>query len=91
MEKETAKRCTRGALYWLLGKISSLKGLSSPGAGCPGVAIPGGIYKVCKCGTEGHSLVLDLDKQLDLFLKVFSNLKHSVILYIVTADAPTFP
>lgn len=33
-----------------------------------------------------------LDKQLDLMVvKVFSNLKNSVILYIVTADAPEFP
>lgn len=36
--------------------------------------------------------MLDLDKQFDLVhLKVFSNLKNSVILYIVTTDAPAFP
>lgn len=49
---------------------------------------------MCKCGTEGHGLVVDLvvlDKQLDLMvLKVFSSLKNSEILYIVAADAPAF-
>lgn len=49
---------------------------------------------MCKCGTEGCGLMLDLvvlDKQLDLMVvKVFSNLKNSVILYIMTADAPVF-
>ena len=34
--EETASSCARGGLDWILGKISSLKGLSSIGTGCPG-------------------------------------------------------
>jgi len=36
-----ASSCGRGGLDWTLGKISSWKGLSSNGTGCPGVIIPG--------------------------------------------------
>jgi len=35
-EEETASSCSRGDLDLILGKISSLKGLSSIGIGCPG-------------------------------------------------------
>lgn len=46
---------------WILGKIPSLKGLSSPGTGCSdGVSVPGGIYLVCRCGTWGQGLVVTL-------------------------------
>ncbi|KAK4825476.1 hypothetical protein QYF61_027631 [Mycteria americana] len=31
-----ASSCARGGLDWILGKPSSLKGLSSIGTGCPG-------------------------------------------------------
>ncbi|KAK4829242.1 hypothetical protein QYF61_002507 [Mycteria americana] len=31
-----ASGCAKGGLNWLSGKISSLKGLSSIGTGCPG-------------------------------------------------------
>jgi len=33
---EMASSCVRGDLDWILGKISSPKGLSSVGTGCPG-------------------------------------------------------
>lgn len=35
-EKEMASSCVRADLDWILEKISFLKGLSSPGTGCPG-------------------------------------------------------
>jgi len=34
--EETASSSARGSLDWILGKISSLKGLSSIGTGCSG-------------------------------------------------------
>ena len=34
--KRTASGCAREGLYWILGKISSPKGLSITGTGCPG-------------------------------------------------------
>jgi len=34
--RQTTSSCTRGGLDWILGKMFSLKGLSSIGTGCPG-------------------------------------------------------
>lgn len=51
-----------GALAWMLGRISSVKGLSSGK-----VTIPGGILKTCRCGAQGHGLMVAVPgQQLDL-------------------------
>jgi len=35
-QEKTTSGCARGGLDWKLGRLSSLKGLSSIGTGCPG-------------------------------------------------------
>lgn len=57
--RDTCTLC-QGRLRLGIGKICSLKGLSSPGAG--GVPISRGIYvkKTRRCGTWGHGLVVAL-------------------------------
>ena len=35
-QEEMVSSCSRGGLGWILGNISSLKGLSSAGTGCAG-------------------------------------------------------
>jgi len=64
-----------------MGKISLLKEWSDIGTGCLGggwVTIPGGVQKMCRCGTSGCGLVgmVVLGGWLDLMiLVVFSNLR----------------
>jgi len=49
----------RGSLDWILGKISlreSGQALEQAAQGSGGVTIPGGVEKMCRCGTSGHGL-----------------------------------
>ena len=52
-----ASTCARGGSGWILGKISSPKvqwciGTAAQGGG--GVTVPGGVWELWKCGTEGR-------------------------------------
>lgn len=48
-------------LNWVLGKIPSLKGLSSLQQAAQGSAgVTGGIYKMCRSGPWGHGSVMGL-------------------------------
>jgi len=57
--------------------------LEQAAQGSGGVAIPGGIQKMCRYGTSGHGLagMVVMGWQLDLIiLEVFSNLNDSMLL-----------
>jgi len=56
--------------------------LEQAAQGSGGVAIPGGVQKMCRCGTWGHGLagMVVLGWWMDLLiLEVFSSLNDSVI------------
>ena len=66
-------------LYWKSGQA-----LEQAAQGGGGVTIPGGVQKMCKCGTSGHGLagMVVLGGWLDsMILEVFSNLNESMILW----------
>jgi len=74
-----ASGCVRGGSDWILGKISFLSGqaLDQAAQGSGGVPIPGGVQKLCGCGTLGRGLggMVGLGGWLDfMVLEVFSNL-----------------
>ena len=77
-----ASSCVRGYwekfLHWKSGQA-----LDQAAQGGGGVTIPGGIQKMCRCGTSGHGLAGTgvLGWRLDLIiLEVFSNINISMIL-----------
>jgi len=81
-----ASSCARGCSGQTLGNIYSQKewwGSGTAAQGSSGVTITGGVQKLCRCGSEGHSIVgmVVMGWQLDLMiLEVFSNLNDSVII-----------
>ena len=76
----------RGGLGCRLGKVhqKGYEALEQTAQASGGVMIPGGIWKMWRCGAYGHDLVVDLvvwGLCLDLMiLKVFFNLNDSMIL-----------
>lgn len=79
-----------------LGSISSWRGLGSHGTGCPGTVlrIPGGVWKLCRCGAWGHGSVVHLAvlaQWLDLMLEAFFNPNGSMTLRIYPPVAPSVP
>ena len=73
-------------LYWKSGQA-----LVEAAQGSGGVAIPGGVQKMCRYSTSGHGLagMVVLGWWLDLMiLEVFSNLNNSMILWFYDSMLP---
>lgn len=80
-----APGCSGGSLDWISGTILHCgQALGQVAQGSGGVTNPGTIEEKCRCGSEGHCLVLDLAvlaQHYDMMiLKVFSNLHNSMVL-----------
>jgi len=80
-----ASSCVRRGWDWILGKnvfTESGQALAQAAQGGGGVPIPGGVQKMCRCGTLGYGLagMGGLGGWLDvMILEVFSNLTYDIL------------